>query len=140
VKGDASQSSPSVTGVRNPEPQANGGIRTILVVDDDRDLLDSLCTLLEEEGFVTERAQNGKEALERLRTSDLPDLILLDLMMPVMNGCDLYDIIRADDVLQSIAVIAMSALGELPKTRSLPQVLRKPLDPERLLTAIRLAR
>ena len=57
-----------------------------------------------------------------------------------MDGCDLYDIIRCDDAFESIAVIAMSALGELPKTRTLPQVLRKPLDPERLLSAIRLVR
>ena len=85
-------------------------------------------------------AQNGQEALDQLRTQPLPDLVLLDLMMPVMDGCDLYDIIRCDDALDSISVIAMSALGELPKTRTLPQVLRKPLDPERLLSAIRLAR
>jgi hypothetical protein len=57
-----------------------------------------------------------------------------------MDGCDLYDIIRCDDALQSIAVIAMSALGELPKTRTLPQVLRKPLQLDRLLSAILQAR
>jgi len=110
------------------------------VVDDDRELVEALCTWLEQEGFTTESAQDGKEALELLRSRPLPDLILLDLMMPVMDGCDLYDIIRSDDAFQSIAVIAMSALGELPKTRTLPQVLRKPLDPQRLLSAIRLAR
>jgi len=125
---------------RNGAPRADRRIRSILVVDDDRDLVESLCIWLEEEGFTTQGAPNGKEALEQLRTKALPDLILLDLMMPVMDGWDLYDIIRCDEKFQSIAVIAMSALGELPKTRSLPQVLRKPLEQERLLSAIRLAR
>jgi CheY-like chemotaxis protein len=125
---------------QNGDPQAVGRIKTILVVDDDRELVEALCTWLEQEGFTTESAQDGKEALDLLRSRPLPDLILLDLMMPVMDGCDLYDIIRGDDAFQSIAVIAMSALGELPKTRTLPQVLRKPLDPQRLLSAIRLAR
>jgi len=96
--------------------------------------------MLEQEGYSTRSAQNGKEALDQLRAEPLPDLILLDLMMPVMDGCDLYDVVRCDNAFQSIAVIAMSALGELPKTRTLPQVLRKPLDAERLLSAIRLAR
>jgi CheY-like chemotaxis protein len=125
---------------RDEDPQANGHIRTILVVDDDSDLSESLCIWLEQEGFKTQSARNGSEALEQLRTRPLPDLILLDLMMPVMDGFDLYDLIRRDDALHSIAVIAMSALGELPKTRTLPQVLRKPLEPERLLSAIRFAR
>jgi len=124
----------------NTDIDPDGRIRTILVVDDDRDLVESLCVLLEQEGFAPQSAQNGKEALDHLRSQPLPDLILLDLMMPVMDGCDLYDIIRGGDEFQSIAVIAMSALGELPKTRTLPQVLRKPLEPERLLSAIRLAR
>jgi CheY-like chemotaxis protein len=125
---------------RTGGPRADGRIKTILVVDDDPDLLESLCPWLEEEGFTTQSASNGKEALDCLRTKALPDLILLDLMMPVMDGWDLYDIIRCEEAFQSIAVLAMSALGELPKTRTLPQVLRKPLDPERLLSAIHLAR
>jgi CheY-like chemotaxis protein len=126
--------------LRNGDPQGDGRIKTILVVDDDPGLVESLCIWLEQEGFTTQSAQNGKEALDLIRSGPLPDLILLDLMMPVMDGCDLYDIIRCDDAFESIAVIAMSALGELPKTRTLPQVLRKPLDPERLLSAIRLVR
>jgi CheY-like chemotaxis protein len=126
--------------LRNGDPQGDGRIKTILVVDDDPGLVESLCIWLGQEGFTTQSAQNGKEALDLLRSGPLPDLVLLDLMMPVMDGCDLYDIIRCDDAFESIAVIAMSALGELPKTRTLPQVLRKPLDPERLLLAIRLVR
>src|SRR5258706_13039410 len=108
----------------NGDPQADERIKTILVVDDDPDLVESLCIWLQQEGFTTQAAENGQEALEHLRRGPLPDLVLLDLMMPVMDGCDFYDVVRGDDAFQSIAVIAMSALGELPKTRSLPQVLR----------------
>src|SRR6478672_11448391 len=106
-----SRSSPGFAEWTNGNISGDGRIRTILVVDDDRDLVESLCVMLELEGYVTHSAQNGKEALDQLRAGPLPDLILLDLMMPVMDGCDLYDVIRVDDVFQSIAVIAMSALG-----------------------------
>ena len=135
-----SRSSPSFAEWTNGDISGDGRIKTILVVDDDRDLVEALCVMLEQEGYATQSAQNGKVALDQLRAGPLPDLVLLDLMMPIMDGCDLYDVIRGDDAFQSIAVIAMSALGELPKTRTLPQVLRKPLDAERLLSAIRLAR
>jgi len=135
-----SRSSPGFAEWTNGDISGDGRVKTILVVDDDRDLVETLCVMLEQEGYSTRSAQNGKEALDQLRAEPLPDLILLDLMMPVMDGCDLYDVVRCDNAFQSIAVIAMSALGELPKTRTLPQVLRKPLDAERLLSAIRLAR
>jgi CheY-like chemotaxis protein len=125
---------------RDDDPDIDGRIRTILVVDDDSDLVEALRIWLEEEGFATQGARNGKAALDLLRTQPLPDLVLLDLLMPIMDGCDLYDVIRCDQAFQSIAVIAMTALGDLPKTRYMPQVLRKPLDYRRLLSAIRLAR
>ena len=57
---------------------------SVLVVDDDPDILDALSEILEAEGFGVVRARNGQEARERL--SPKPDLILLDLMMPVMDG------------------------------------------------------
>lgn len=57
---------------------------SVLVVDDDPDILDALSEILEAEGFAVTRARNGQEALERLLPR--PDLILLDLMMPVMDG------------------------------------------------------
>lgn len=57
----------------------------ILVVDDDPDILDALAEILENEGYQVDRARNGQEALEHL-AADKPDLILLDLMMPVMDG------------------------------------------------------
>ncbi len=58
---------------------------TVLVVDDDPDILDALSEILEAEGYGVTRARNGQEALDRLSPAR-PDLILLDLMMPVMDG------------------------------------------------------
>jgi two-component system chemotaxis response regulator CheY len=57
----------------------------VLVVDDDPDILDALGEILEVEGYVVDRARNGREALQRLDARQ-PDLVLLDLMMPVMDG------------------------------------------------------
>jgi DNA-binding response OmpR family regulator len=59
--------------------------RRVLVVDDDPDILDALSEILEVEGYDVQRARNGREALQRLEQG-LPDLVLLDLMMPVMDG------------------------------------------------------
>ncbi len=57
----------------------------VLVVDDDPDILDALSEILEVEGYDVQRARNGREALQRLEQG-VPDLVLLDLMMPVMDG------------------------------------------------------
>lgn len=59
---------------------------TILIVEDDQDILFALSSLLEDEGYAVHVAQNGLVALELLKNLGLPDLILLDMMMPVMNG------------------------------------------------------
>ena len=69
---------------RSPLPSEHAQSAVILVVDDDPDILDALCDILEVEGFTLRRARNGKEALAGLEP--LPDIILLDLMMPVMDG------------------------------------------------------
>jgi two-component system chemotaxis response regulator CheY len=61
------------------------GPRRVLVVDDDPDILDALSEILEVEGYDVRRARNGREALQRI-SEGRPDLILLDLMMPVMDG------------------------------------------------------
>lgn len=60
--------------------------KKILIVEDDQDILFALSCLLEDEGYTVQVAANGFIALEILRTLGLPDLILLDMIMPVMNG------------------------------------------------------
>ena len=65
----------------------------VLVVDDDADLLELVSFILEQEGYCTLRATNGSEALERV-ASEMPDLILLDLKMPVMDGYRFAELFR----------------------------------------------
>ena len=59
---------------------------TVLIVDDDGDIRDALCLVLEHNGYRALAASNGEEALSRLRSDGAVDLILLDMMMPVMDG------------------------------------------------------
>jgi two-component system, chemotaxis family, chemotaxis protein CheY len=110
---------------------------TILVVDDDADIRDALSSLLEELGYLTLCAANGKEALERLRRPGTvtPRLILLDLMMPVMDGFQFIREQRKDAALASIPVVVVTAGSENAVPGAL-EVLKKPVRAERLLASV----
>jgi CheY-like chemotaxis protein len=108
----------------------------ILIVDDDADIRDSLGSLLEGEGYAVACAANGREALDRLRAGLLPCLILLDLMMPVMDGLAFIAQQTADPTLAGIPVVVITAAGQT-KTASLPRpVLSKPIQIETLLNTV----
>src|SRR3954471_12956230 len=79
--------------------------RFVLIVDDDPDLLDVTSFVIETEGMAVETARNGQEALALLGTGRLPALVLLDLMMPVMNGWEFLAAIANDPVLQGLPVV-----------------------------------
>lgn len=83
--------------------------RTILVVEDDPDIAESLSDVLESEGYVVVTAANGLEGLECLRDIGKPCLILLDLMMPVMSGGEFLAVLRRDDRFASVPVVVVSA-------------------------------
>jgi CheY-like chemotaxis protein len=112
----------------------------ILVVDDDADLRETLQMLLEEAGFSVTAAANGHAALERLRRGAHPSLILLDLMMPEMNGWQFLEHARRDASLGSIPIVIMTA-HKSPALPPLPpwppeEVLYKPFDAAKLLATI----
>jgi CheY-like chemotaxis protein len=111
----------------------------ILVVEDDSDLRDSVCEVLEVEGFQTACAANGREALEWLLKNSPPCAILLDLMMPVMSGSELHAEMAKDPNLAPIPVIVLSALDE-PRQRghvgTAKAYLKKPIDPDVLVSAV----
>lgn len=88
-----------------------GHCKRILVVEDNDDIRDLLVQLLNEEGYEVDSAQNGKEALEKLasRPSD-PSLILLDLMMPTMNGWEFIEAKKRTPALAIHRVVTMSAV------------------------------
>jgi CheY-like chemotaxis protein len=82
---------------------------TILVIEDDRDIRECMADALEMEGYAVASAGNGREALDRLRRGLRPDLILLDLLMPVMNGWEFRQVQLADPLLAGIPVVIVSA-------------------------------
>jgi CheY-like chemotaxis protein len=83
--------------------------RQLLLVDDDDELRSSMSEALESAGFVVTAASNGREAFARLASAALPDVILLDLLMPVMNGWQFCEERKKVPELATIPIIAMSA-------------------------------
>jgi CheY-like chemotaxis protein len=114
--------------------------KRILIVEDDEYIRDSLAELLESEGFLITAARNGQEALEVLSGVPLPDLILLDLMMPILNGFQFREEMQNNQSLAHIPVIVMSADGhvqeKLNKTHA-NGYLKKPLDIDLLLETLK---
>jgi len=85
--------------------------RTILVVDDNSDVLEVVSALLEAEGYAVATADNGADALEQLRAGLKPALVILDLTMPVMDGWEFRDRQLKDPELRDIPTIIYSAIG-----------------------------
>jgi two-component system chemotaxis response regulator CheY len=108
----------------------------ILVVEDDPDLGDTLCDTLAMSGYRAAYAADGIAALEMLRNgADLPDLILLDLMLPRMDGWGFREAQLGDKRLKDIPVVVLSAAGEI-KPINADYLLRKPVTSEMLLATI----
>jgi CheY-like chemotaxis protein len=109
----------------------------VLVVDDDGDSRDATRWVLEEEGYNVEVASNGQVALDRLGSQPRPTLVLLDLMMPVMDGSSLLTAIEASAELSSIPVVLMTASRpDLPTSGLRYPLLRKPFGLEALMTLV----
>ena len=82
----------------------------ILIVDDEPNIVMSLEFLLKKEGFVTETANDGDVALEKVRVF-MPDLVLLDVMMPKKSGFEVCEILRSDASLSNLRIIMLTAKG-----------------------------
>jgi DNA-binding response OmpR family regulator len=87
------------------------GKRAILIVDDEEDVLDLLQLVFETAGFATRRASNGKMAVASAY-EDPPDIILLDVMMPEMDGWQVLRVLKGDERTQRIPVVMLSARSE----------------------------
>jgi CheY-like chemotaxis protein len=109
----------------------------VLVVEDDNDTRRSIRDVLEEEGYSTEEATNGQEALDRLGRTPRPALVLLDLMMPVMDGRTLLLELEAHPELAALRVVVLtaSAVDEASSTLRVP-LLRKPVEVGALLRIV----
>lgn len=109
----------------------------MLVVDDDRDIRDALCELLRDEGYVAVAAANGEEALAYLGAHEPPSVILLDLMMPIMDGWEFRRIQQSDPALASIPVVVITAAGDQPaRSIQVDRILHKPLQFDHVLDAL----
>src|SRR5262249_12643777 len=115
--------------------------KRILVVEDDELTRQMLTDLLTVEGYPAEAVANGAEALAQLRRGPAPDLILLDLLMPVMDRWTFRDERSADPALASIPVVVISATTDVAADPDRPlraaAYLRKPITVETLLQAVR---
>jgi len=110
----------------------------VLIVEDDEDLREMMAQLLSLEGFHSATVANGREALQYLHDAEKPQVILLDLMMPVMDGWEFRRQQQADPDLAPVPVIVLSALDHgRASDLEAAAFLKKPLDFDRLLSLVR---
>jgi len=114
-------------------------VNNILLIEDDESIRDITQELLESEGYGVATAANGQAALQLLKSMDtLPCLILLDLMMPVMDGWQFMEKKRVDARLNAIPVVAFSALEERKISAAhTDDVIRKPINPDVMIKVIK---
>jgi signal transduction histidine kinase len=113
------------------------GSKRVLVVEDDRDILETLDGILRDNGYEVSKATDGREALSCLAREVAPDVILLDLRLPVMDGWSFRNVQKRDSHLAPIPVVAMSADGtSRAQAISADAFLRKPLDMDDLLATL----
>lgn len=113
----------------------------ILCIEDEQEMIDLIRLILTRRGFEVRGANGGKEGLEAVRTQH-PDLVLLDLMMPDMDGWEVYQQMKADEATRDIPVIVVTA-----KAQSIDKVLglhiakvddyiAKPFSPQELMNSV----
>jgi CheY-like chemotaxis protein len=115
--------------------------KKILMVDDEPDILKIVKFRLVKEGYEVLFAVNGQEGIDMARIH-LPDLIIMDYRMPVLNGLEAARSIKSDNVLKHIPILLMTAssasIGEsIIKEISIESFLSKPFEPDELLNKVR---
>jgi CheY-like chemotaxis protein len=108
--------------------------KTVLVVDDEPDIRMSLRDVLEEEGYAVVEAANGKQALDLLPGLPRPCAIILDIIMPVMSGNELYERLQADPRLSDIPLVVSTS--DPSRAPSGVLLMKKPIHLHRLLTTV----
>jgi two-component system, OmpR family, response regulator VanR len=120
----------------SPVPMTDPAKPTVLVVDDDQDTRDAIAEMLEDHGFRVVRKGNGRQAEHYLSTSVPPTLMILDLMMPDLDGWALAAFMRQGR-LPKVPLIVVTAAGDHWGYPAPPDhVLKKPLDPHRLVALV----
>ena len=112
----------------------------ILIVEDDDDIRDLIAQILTAEGFPVEQSENGAAAVARMKAGYMPDVILTNLLMPVMDGYQLNAALRRHPGWTKIPLIVMTAGKADPSQLvDVESVLQKPVDLEHLLQEVRAA-
>jgi CheY-like chemotaxis protein len=111
--------------------------KNILVIEDDSSILEILKMALEFEGYEVTTAKNGQEGLTRLAQIVKPDLILLDLMMPIMNGWEFREAIRKMPEFDQIPIVVCSAFMEKAKNIECAAFVHKPIELDDLLKTVK---
>jgi CheY-like chemotaxis protein len=102
--------------------------RSVLIIEDDHGIRDALRMCLEFEGYKVFAAENGKEGLELLRKISPPGLILLDLLMPVMDGWEFMERVKQEISLSSIPIAIVTAYADRAHGIQGKEIVRKPVD------------
>lgn len=110
---------------------------TILIVEDDKDLRVLISEFLEAEGYSVKQASNGKEALELLEKIPKPCLVLLDMMMPIMDGRAFLDRVMVSAALAPIPVLIVSAMAGKIDSKGAIGFMKKPIDTDALLNIVK---
>jgi DNA-binding response OmpR family regulator len=115
--------------------------KEILIIDDDKAMVNLLGTLLQAEGFDTRKTQSAALGLEML-SEDRPDMILLDIMMPGMDGLKFLAMLRSNPDTRGIPVIILSVLGDQENIlegfrKEADEYVTKPFDPQQLVATIK---
>jgi CheY-like chemotaxis protein len=111
----------------------------VLIIDDDAALCDALSTALSDEGYAVVAAENGLEGLRYLRTTDeMPCVILLDVMMPVMDAFQFLEEQQNDPALAAVPVVVLTAGGTTPRLSQIGAAIcvHKPVDLNVLLSIV----
>jgi CheY-like chemotaxis protein len=103
---------------------------TVLVVDDDVDIRETLCAVLEASGYPVVTAENGRDALDKIAKGGRPCLVLLDLMMPVMDGLEFLAKGLESGAIVGVPVVVITAYDQLGARAAdtTAAVLKKPFD------------
>jgi CheY-like chemotaxis protein len=115
-------------------------MQTLLVVEDNAVAREGLAVVLRREGFRVVPTADGEDALKQLRAGPRPDLILLDMLMPVLDGWHFLDWFRREGPWPPAPVVVVTGTNltrEWAKDHGCPGFIRKPIDAEQLLAEVR---
>jgi len=120
-------------------------VTKVLVVDDDPDFVEIISMILKKEGYETDSAANGSQAMEKMRASP-PDILLLDVMMSgILDGVNVSFEMAEDPILEKIPIVMISSIPDSPHAEDFPTDeyvpisawLTKPVQPEELVKTVK---